>query len=81
MAFSYDEMLQAYERYVPEQTLEDRLRRDDEHLALADQEETRATLALITKPGYRLDDGALRVCGVCAAPMLRTHFHTARETT
>ena len=71
---------EAYELYVPEQTLEDRLRRDDEHLALLEQEERRRALALISRSGYRLDDGALRVCGVCAAPMLRTHFHTARET-
>ena len=80
MAFSYDEMLQAYERYVPEQTHEDIQRRNDEHLALTEQEERRADLALISQPGYRLDDGALRVCGACAKPMLSTHFHT-RETT
>ena len=80
MAFSYDEMLQAYERYVPEQTQEDIQRRDDEHLALVEAEEMRATLALISQPGYRLDDGALRVCGVCTKPMISTHFHTARET-
>ncbi len=79
MVFSYDDMLQAYERYVPEQTMEDRLRRDDEHLALTEQEEARAALALISQPGYRIDDGALRVCEVCVKPMLRTHFHT-RET-
>ncbi len=79
MAFSYDDLLQAYERYVPEQTREDIQRRDDEHLGLTEQEEMRATLALISRPGYRLDGGALRVCGVCAASMLRTHFHT-RET-
>ncbi len=80
MAFSYSEFYQAYERYVPEQTQEDIQRRDDEHLALTGLEEMRATLALISQPGYRLDDGALRVCGVCDSPMLSTHFHTARET-
>ena len=76
MAFSYDEMLQAYERYVPEQTHEDIQRRDDEHLEQVEREEMRATLALISQPGYKLDDGALRVCGVCETPMLSTHFHT-----
>ena len=80
MAVSYSEMYQAYERYVPELTHEDVQRRDDEHLGLTGLEEMRATLALISQPGYRLDDGALRTCEVCAGTMLRTHFHTARET-
>ena len=63
MAFSYNEMYQTYERYVPEQTQEDIQRRDDEHLALVEEREIR---------GLRLPEGVgeMYSCALCGKMMV-----------